>query len=202
MLGLPKSTEIYKPLPIKTVFDKFKLDAAARRLFDEQISGLAIVSEISPHTVNIASGSDISAVYVISVTLKTPDCDKRNIIFMSNLINQRMLFILEYENSARLAVYRIGKVILSGSKPIDEWELNLFGPDLTTIWENVIAQIGGIELTDDKSLDEVIIENAHREKLIKQIAVLEKKAMSEKQPRRKWEFVEEIKRLKNEVENR
>jgi hypothetical protein len=49
-------------------------------------------------------------------------------------------------------------------------------------------------------LDETIIANELRDKLAKQIATLEKKAMKEKQPRRKWELVEEVKKLKNEME--
>lgn len=58
MLGLPKSTEINKLLPKKAMFDKFKSNAADRKLFDEQISRLTIVAEISPQTVNITAGAD------------------------------------------------------------------------------------------------------------------------------------------------
>ena len=73
MLGLPKSTEINKTLPKKAVFDKFKPNAADRKLFDDQISRLAIVAEISPQTVTVTAGTDVSAVYVILVTLKTAE---------------------------------------------------------------------------------------------------------------------------------
>ncbi|MDD4238051.1 MAG: hypothetical protein PHT62_05795 [Desulfotomaculaceae bacterium] len=61
------------------------------------------------------------------------------------------------------------------------------------IWENIIAEVGGIDLTGGKDLDVTIAEKDRREKLHKQIAVLEKKAMNERQPRRKWELAEEVK---------
>jgi len=199
MLGLPKSTELARPLPKKAVFDKFKPNAADRKLFDGQISRMSIVAEISPQTAAVTASEDVSAVYVVHVTMKTAECDKKNIALLSKLINQRMLFVLQYGDKTRLAVYRAGKVLISESKPLEEWKLSLSGLDLGAIWENVIAQIGGIDLSDGKDIDAVIIENERREKLQKQIESLEKKAMSEQQPHRKWEFAEEIKRLKQEL---
>jgi len=200
MFGLPKSTEINKPLPKKAIFDKFKPNPADRKLFDEQISRLTIVAEISPQTVSIAASEDVSAVYLILVMLKAANCDKKNIALLSKLIDQRMLFALQYENTVRLAVYRAERVLVSVNRPFDDWSLSLSGLNLGTVWEGIIAQIGGIDLTGGKNLDEAIVVNERREKLTKQIAVLDKKAMDERQPRRKWEYAKEIKRLKTELE--
>lgn len=199
MFGLPKSTEINKPLPKKAIFDKFKLNAADRKLFDEQISRLTIVAEISPQTVNVSAGADVLSVYIILVTLKNDDCDKRNIALLSKLIDQRMLFALQYEDTMRLAVYRADRVLISEGKPSDEWKLSLRGLNLDAVWENIIAEVGGINLASGKNLDETIATNERRDKLTKQIAALEIKAMNERQPRRKWEYVEEIKWLKEGI---
>jgi hypothetical protein len=200
LFGLPRATEIKKPLPKKAIFDRFKPKTDDRKLFDEQINRLVITAEISPQTLAVSASPDVSAIYLILVSLKTPECDKKNIALLSKLIDQRMLFVLQYEDTVRLAVYRAERVLVSESKPLDEWKLNLRGLDLGAIWENIIAEIGGIDLTEGKSLDETIVANERREKLKKQIAALEKKAMNEKQPRRRWELVEEVKRLKNEME--
>ena len=199
MLGLPKTTEISKQLPKKAIFDRFKPSPADRKLFDEQINRMSIVAEISPQTVSIKASAEVAAVYVILVTLKTPECDKKNIALLSKLIDQRMLFVLAFGDNARLAVYRADKVLMSEKKPLAEWSLSLSGLDLGAVWENAIAQIGGIDLTGGRDLDATIAENARREKLQKQLTALEKKAMSERQPRKKWELAEEIKRLKTEL---
>jgi hypothetical protein len=201
MFGLPKSAEISKQLPKKAVFDRFKPKPDDRRLFDEQISRMAIVAEISPQTVSIASGADVSSVYIILVTLKTPDCDKKNIALLSKLIDQNMLFALQYDDTVRFAVYRAERVLMSESKPIGDWRLSLSGLDLDAVWGNIIARIGGIDLAGGKDLDETITANERRDKLIRQIAATEKKAMSERQPRRKWELAEEGKKLKAELED-
>lgn len=202
MLGLPKATELAKALPKKAIFDRFKPSPIDRKLFDEQINRMSIVHEISPQTVAIKESRDVSAVYVVLVALKTTECDKKNIALLSKLIDQRMLFVLQSEDTARLAVYRAEKVLMSESKPLADWKLSLSGLDLEAVWENIIAQIGGIDLTGGKDLDTTIAENDRQEKLQKQITALEKKAMTERQPRRKWELAEEIRRLKIELGGR
>jgi len=199
MLGLPKATELAKALPKKAIYDRFKPSPTDRKLFDEQINRMSIVHEISPQTVAIKESAGVSAVYVVLVALKTTECDKKNIVLLSKLIDQRMLFVLQSEDTARLAVYRAEKVLMSESKPLADWKLSLNGLDLEAVWENIIAQIGGIDLTDGVDLDVTIAENSRKEKLLKQIAALEKKAMAERQPRRKWELAEEIRRLKIEL---
>lgn len=200
MFGLPKSTEISKPLPKKAVFDTFKLKPADRRLFDEQVSRMTIVAEISPQTVNVSAAGDISAIFVILITLKVPECDKKNIALLSKLIDQRMVFALQYEDSVRFAVFRTERVLISENKPLSDWDVALSGLNLETVWENIIAEIAGIDLADSKDLDEAIAANERRDKLTRQIAALEQKAMNEQQPRRTWEDVEKIKRLKAELE--
>ncbi|HRT83005.1 MAG TPA: DUF4391 domain-containing protein, partial [Oscillospiraceae bacterium] len=47
MLGLPKSTELHRPLPKKTIYEKFQLNTAAKEKIDADISRLTIVNEIS-----------------------------------------------------------------------------------------------------------------------------------------------------------
>jgi hypothetical protein len=200
MLGLPKPTQLNRQLSKKAIFERFKPSVEARQLFDKQISRLAIVAEISPQTVSLAAGADVSAVYVILVMLKTAECDKKNIALLSKLIDQRMLFVLQYEEAARLAVYRAGRVLMSEQVPMETLTLNLKGLDLMAVWENIIAEVGGVKVESGGDLDAAIAKNERREKLMKQIAVLDKKSLTERQPRRKLEMFEELGRLRAELE--
>lgn len=199
MFGLPKTTEINKQLPKKAIFEKFKPNAADRKLFDEQINRLSIVAEISPQTVSIAADEEFVAIYIILVLMKTANCDKKNIILLSKLINQNMLFALQYENTVNFAAYRADRVIMSDSRSMDDWELKLKGLNLRSTWDALIADISGLEPADGKSLDEMIIQNENIKRLEKKIAILEKKAMIERQPRRKWDLAQEIKQLKEQL---
>ena len=199
MFGLPKTTEINKQLPKKAIFEKFKPNAADRKLFDEQINRLSIVAEISPQTVSIAADEEVVAIYIILVLMKTANCDKKNIILLSKLINQNMLFALQYEDTVKFAAYRADRVIMSDSRSMDDWELKLKGLNLRSTWDALIADISGLEPADGKSLDEMIIQNENIKRLEKKIAILEKKAMIERQPRRKWDLAQEIKQLKEQL---
>ena len=196
MLKLPQTTVINRPLPKKAIFEKFKPTPADRQRFDSEIRRLAIIHEISAITTNIAAGESITAFYVVHVDLRTAECDKKNLILLSKLIDQKMLFALEHEGNAKLSACHSGKVIQSDWKPIDEWEIKLTGLNLDAVWEYVIIQIGGVELEEGMSLDEQLVADEEREKLLRQIERLEKQAWKEKQPRRKWELVEEVRRLR------
>lgn len=195
MLGLPHSTEMNRQLPKKAIFDKFKPKAADRRRFDSEIQRLALVHEVSPATANIAPGENVAAFYVVLATLREAVCNTGNLVLLARLIPQNMLFILEHERKAQLAVFRAGRVVQSDWKPRDEWSITLTGLNLDAVWDNIIAQIGGVEVAEGRTLDEQLAVDAEQDKLRRRIERLEKQAWSEKQPRRKWELAEEARLL-------
>jgi hypothetical protein len=196
MLGLPKATELQRPLPKKTIFDTFKPSAADRQRFDADIRRLAIVNEVSAATTAIAEGGAVAAFYVVLVNLRGAACAEKNLALLSKLIKQNLLFVLEHDGAARLAVFRAGKAFESGEKPLDDWNISLAGLNLDRVWENIIVQIGGITIAEGRTLDEQIAADEERAKTLRRIEQLEKQARAEKQPRRKWELAEEAKRLK------
>lgn len=198
MLDLPKSTEMSKQLPKKAIYERFNLNTAAKDRFDADISKIIIVNEISPNTVNIQKGAEISAFYVLLVILKRKDYDTKNIAMLSKLIPQNMLFLLQFEDKCQLAVYRT-RLICSEWKKLSDCEIKLSGLNLDKVWENVVVQMGGITIEGDNSLDEQIVLNEEREKLLKEIERLEKKARGEVQPRKKLELVQKIKNLKEKI---
>ena len=86
-------------------------------------------------------------------------------------------------------------------RPDDQYSIELKGIDLDKVWENIVAQIGGITIADNNTLDEQIQLDESRQKLEKEIAKLEKLARSEKQPRKKFELVQRIKQLRRDNDN-
>jgi hypothetical protein len=194
MLNLPQATELNKFLPKKTIYAKFNMKTSQRERFDADISRIVIVNEISSDTTAHAKGDDIEAFFVLLVTLKQVDYDERNIILLSKLIPQKMLFVLQYEEKARLAVYHT-KLMQSDWKAINEPSIQLKGLNLDTVWNNIIVQIGDIQIEQGNTLDEQLVIDERQRMLQKQIDSLERQARAEKQPRRKFELVQEIKKL-------
>lgn len=200
MLDLPKSTEMSKQLPKKAIYERFNLNTAAKDRFDADISKIIIVNEISPNTVNIQKGAEISAFYVLLVILKRKDYNTKNIAMLSKLIPQNMLFLLQFEDKCQLAVYRT-RLICGEWERLSDCEIKLSGLNLDKVWENVVVQVGGIIVEGDNSLDEQIVLNEEREKLLKEIERLETKARAEVQPRKKLEIIQKIKQLRKEMED-
>jgi hypothetical protein len=198
MLKLPTSTILNKSLTKKTLFSKFDVKPATKEKFDADISKISIVHEVSSITTDLVKGENVEAFFVLLVNLKRKHFDEKNIVLLSRLISQKMMFVLSYNDKAKLAVYRT-KLMQSDWYPMDKLSIELQGLNLDTVWENIITQVGNIEVEPGKTLDEQIRLNEEREKLQQQIEVLERQARTEKQPRKKFELVQEIKKLENEV---
>ena len=199
MYGLPHTTEIRKQLPKKAIYAKFELKPTQRDGFDADVSRIDIVAVVSPTTVPaIAAGENIKEFYVLAVQLKNKDYDEKNIAMLSKLIPQNILFALQYEDEIQLAVYHT-KLIRSNWKSTADTEIRLFGLNLDTIWENVIKDIGEIQVQDGKTLAEQIADDERLAKLKKQIDELEQKCRTEKQPRKRLELYEKLTKLKKQL---
>lgn len=199
MLGLPKSTEIKKIIPKNALFAKFNMNTAAKEKFDADIRRITLVGEVSKNTVAISQGETVTSFFVLLVSLKQEKYDEKNIVLLSKLIDQNMLLVLEYENKAKLAIYHT-KLMTSEWKPIEEYNLTLTGLDLDAVWQNIVVQIGQVEIEQGKTLDEQIATDEQRSKLLNEIEKLDKKARSEKQPKKKFELAAEVKKLKKQLD--
>lgn len=201
MLGLPKSTELSRQLPKKAIYAKFSMNTAAKDRFDTDISRITIVNEISPQTVKaISATEEVPSIYVLLVSLKKKDYDERTIAQVFKLIDQNMLLVLDYQGEYRLAVYHTKLLQSDWKKPAD-CTVQLKGLDLSAIWQNVITQIGNIEIEEGHSLEEQIAVDERRAKLQAEIDRLEKLARKETQPKKKFELVQRIQRLKQDSED-
>lgn len=198
MLGLPKATELSKQLPKNAIYAKFQMNTAEKAKIDADISRITIVNEVSAEKVHIAAGDQVKSFFVLLVALKKKDFDDKTIITISKLIPQNMLLVLECGNEAKLATYHT-KLMQTEWKRKEALSVELKGLNLDSAWENIIMQIGGITIDQGNTLDEQIVADEHRQKIEKEIAKLEKQARAEKQPKKKFELVQQIKKLKDEL---
>ncbi|MBQ8672963.1 MAG: DUF4391 domain-containing protein [Bacteroides sp.] len=199
MYGLPQTTEVRKQLPKKAIYAKFDLKPSQRESFDADVSTIYIIGVVSPKTLPaIAEGTEVKEIYLLAVQLKRKVYDPKNIALLTRLIPQRMVFALQYEGEVQFAIYHT-KLICS-EWMVDDVEtrpaVSLQGINLDIVWESLVRSIGGILPEKNFSLTEQIFFSDLREKTLKQIATLERKMVGEKQPRRKRELFEQIKKLK------
>ena len=199
MFGFPSSTEIKKQLPKKAIYAKFDMSASQRERFDADISRIDIVAIVSLKTVpTLAEGEEVKEFYVLGVQLKQKEYDPKNITMLTKLIPHKMVFALYYEEEIQFAIYHI-KLISSAWTPIEEARLPLSGLNLDSVWNNIVKEIGHIKVLEGNTLTEQIKADEEQTKLLAQIKMLERKMASEKQPRRKREYFEQIKNLKKKL---
>lgn len=195
MLGLPKSTELNKPLPKTAIYTKFQMNAAEKAKIDADISRIVIVNEVSAAKLNLAPGESVQAFFVLQVTLKHREFSEKTLITLSKLIPQNMVLLLECDGQAKMAVYHT-KLLQTPWRDPAELTLTIKGLTMDVVWENVIVQVGNIRLQTGNTLDQQIAIDEQRAKLKKEIARLEKLAWAEKQPKKKFELVQKINSLK------
>lgn len=199
MFSLPQTTEIKKQIPKKVLFAKFDLKASQRDAFDAEVARMDIVAVVSTKTLPaLGEGVDIKEFYVLNVQLKRKDYNPKNIELLTKLIPQKLVFALLFEDKVQFAIYHT-ELIKSDWQDAEDAILQVQGLNVDAVWENIVKNIGQITIEEGSTLAEQIAVNKQKDKLLEQIAVLEKKILSEKQPRRKREYFEQIKKLKNQL---
>ena len=200
MLGLPKTTEMSKQLPKNAIYAKFQMNTAAKEKIDADISRITIVNEIAPNKVNIPAGDEVKNFFVLLVSLKRKEFDEKTIATLSKLIPQNILFILEYGNESKLAIYHT-KIMQTDWKPTEAQRIELQGLNLDKVWENIIKSLELGVWNEELSLDENLALHQKQDKLKKEIDKLEKQARNENQPKKKYELVQRIKALNKQLKS-
>lgn len=199
MYGLPLSTERKRQLPKKAIYDNFDLKLAQRDCFDADVARIDVVAVVSPATIPaLSEGVEVKGVYVVDVQMKRRGYDAKNILLLTRLIAQHMIFALRHEDQVQFAIFHT-KLFTTAWQPVEQATLPLSGLNLDAVWENIVKGIGQIEVAEGHTLTEQIADDEQRTKLLAQIATLERKMANEKQPRRKREYFERIRILKEQI---
>ena len=106
--------------------------------------------------------------------------------------------MLEHEGQAKLAVYHTTLLQTPWCDP-SALALSLKGLTMDAVWENVVIEIGGIQMQSGNTLEQQIALDEQRAKTEKEIARLEKLARAEKQPKKKFKLVQRISNLNKEL---
>ena len=197
-LGLPESTRVKRSLPKAQLYKRFDWKPSQRESFDGDVSHLDFVNWIAPRTLPaIAEGTEVKEIFVIEVSLKSRDFDSNSIVLLAKSIPQRVIYLLRFEDEYRLAVYHT-KLFIS------DWQfltpnsslLTLTGLTLDAVWQSLVSSIGQFSVEQEYSLSEQIKVDEERDKLLRQVAALERQMNAAKQPRRKRELFLEIQKIK------
>ena len=204
MLGLPPKAEVSKMLPKKAIYEKFNMNTAQKAKFDADISRINIVGEITPTAVQIAAGKNVQSFYILQIILKNIKYDEKAIAGLQKLIPQRMIFLLQYESDYCLAYYQ-NRLYHTEWTELESLSIALSGMDMDAVWANTIRAIALNEecgvWNEELTLDENLANVEEQLRIKKEIVRLEALARKEKQPKKKFELVQKIQVLREDMRN-
>lgn len=201
MFALSNTTEIKKTITKKLIYEKFKnkLTTNQKSKFDKEISKITLINEISERSIHIPKTDAVAGIFVIKVELKTKDYSEKNIVLISQLIEQKLLIALKYEDKYQLCINET-KLFKNQWSDEEDIRLEITGTNLEEVWENLVAQVGNIDIQDGNTLQEQIEINNEKQKLEKLIQSTEKKAQRESQSKKKLQYYQQIREYEKQLE--
>lgn len=203
----PSTTIVHKRILKKTLYEQAEINSATKNLFSEQIDSIFWEYKISKDTANVEIGQKIEEIVIIKIVLSTQLIDTSILKIINKAIPYPILFLLNYQDTFKAGMFHTSSIDNSVRYYDTEWksenelDISICGINMDTVYENLVLQIVGISKDFSMSLDEQLYKREQAQKLEKEIARLEKQARNEKQPKKKFELVQMIRKLKAGQEN-
>ena len=205
MQDFPQKTFFNKPIPKAKFYEKLPVTQAVKNCFVNEIAGIIWRNKLSAETLNVQPGSRVQELEVIEITQKGDTLSDSVLKVIDKGIPYQLLFLLKHGEEYQLCMgYKetetsaVKEYFKTAWMTFEALPLQITGLTLDEVCDNFIRQINTrLASAEDMSLKEAIADDVQRQKIEKQIAALERKMKAEKQPKRKFEFYEEIQRLKN-----
>ena len=197
MLGLPVSTEFNKRIPKQKFYENIAVTPAMKRAFVEQIRIIYWRNKIATTTLNLAAGEQVTEIEVVEVRLSAPELDES----VLRQIEGKYRAVIGYkEAAAGKTAFKVDRYYSTDWLDEDDLPVHLEGLTLDAVYENFVRQIAGDVLGtgESTSLKDSVEQQKQREQMEKQIAALEAKIRKEKQPKKKFELVQELKKIKKQ----
>lgn len=211
MRSFPRTTEFNKRIPKQKFYENMDVSPALKRVFVEQIKLIHWRNKIAPATVNIAPGETVNEIEVIEIKLNQQSLDEAVLRQIDKEIPYHILFVLSFGNKVQAwtgykkateggnKAFRVNKYYHTDWMLDDELTLEIEGVNMDAVWENLIMQVGGVELEQGNNLDEQIALEDLKVKLVKDIEKFESQARNEKQPNKKFQLASQVKALKKQL---
>jgi hypothetical protein len=200
MFNLPKSTEVNRRVPKDKLYIHGKMPNSVREAIKNQIEAIIWRNKLTPETINVAAGSMVEELHIFEIVLRQRSLDKRVLPAIAKAIPYKVLFVLRYENESQAALE------VSGAFYNTDWDLKnemclvFDGLNMDKLYENLARQISGGRLDNAEDIAAAVERDKHRQRLEREIALLEKRLQRGKQLNRQMEINRELRELRAEME--
>lgn len=212
MITFPEYTKVNRIIAKENFYGG--IDTAAKNLFQGEIARITWAYKLAPSTINLPA-KKWPEIEVFRITLKNGEIPEKVLKTIDSAIPYPILFLIEKGSIEKAAIcYKEQNYKDENSAKVDtyfytEWNdeklqnIKIDGLNIDTVFSNFVRQIAGDKLTSAKKSDEAlksIKEDVEalkeREKILKQIASLDRKIKAEPSIGKKQELAEERYKLK------
>jgi hypothetical protein len=202
-LGLPSGTEVNRRITKEKICANVARVPQLRDAIKDWIESVVVRNRLAPDNIGISAGETIREVFVIEVRLRQRELDKRVLPAIAKAILYKTVFVLTFSGESQACIEASGMFYNTDWQPLDilAATLKIEGLNLDAVYENFARHIAGGRLGTGGDIEDAVGRDKQRQKLIRDIAALEKKISREKQLNRKMELNDELKRLKRSITN-
>lgn len=214
MQDFPKKTLFNRAIPKTKFYENLPVTPAVKHIFVNEIAGIVWRNKLSPETLNVLPGTRIKELQVFEIAIKKDSLNEQALKVIDRGIPYHLLFLLRsgelymacmgYKelNAELTESLTVNEYFKTEWMSFDELPLSVTGLTMDDVYDNFILQINRkLNVPEGETLKSAIELDKEREKLKRQIARLESKLAQEKQFNKQLEVSDELKRLKNELEN-
>jgi len=200
MLGLPSGTELNNRISKEKLYANTNLTPQLRGLIKNQIESVVWRNKLAESTMGIIAGESVKEIQILEVKLRQRSLDRRILPAIARAIPYKILFVLIFEDEIQAWIDVSGTFYNSDWLPLKGFTLKIEGLNLDLVYENLARQISDGRLGFTGDIERAVERDKQRLKLERDIAVLEKKVLQERQFNRQVELNGELKKLRKELE--
>ena len=216
MVAFPEYTKVGRIIAKENFYGN--IDTATKNLFQSEISRIIWEYKLAPNTINLPA-KKWPEIEVFRIILKNGEIPEKVLKAIDSAIPYPILFLIEKGSIEKAAIcYKEQSQKDENTAKVDtyfytEWNdeklqnIKIDGLNIDTVFSNFVRQIAGDKLTSakktneetPKSIKEDVEALKEREKIMKQIAALDRKIKAEPSLGKKQELAEERYRLKQQL---
>ena len=221
ILNFPTSTIVDSVVPKTKFYHFMEVNPRMKAHFVNDVESIRWLYKLSPDTLNVTASEEMPEVEVFVATLKQADCPTDLFTFIDIHMPRHLLFVLQYEQNSMLLInykqwkddthtaFKITQMFASPWVSTADLRLDIDGQSLQRIYDNFVAQVGGIGRHRKGSMEEIVALRQRIGKETKELEQLEKRMRREQQvdiqmqlqaqARSKREVIKELKQKLEEM---
>ena len=210
--NLPESTTFNRRVPKQKFYENCAVSAALKRSFVDEITAVWWRNKLAATTLNLAKGAVVTEIEVFEIELANGHLNEEVLRQMDRMIPYHLLLVLTFETRAQAWIgykeasatganaFKVSRYYHTDWMPREALRFSLAGLTLDEVYENLVRNIHAASQPAQTGRDGLRAV-AWREDLpiSANIARDTARARLEKQPKKKFELVRQVKTLREEL---